>query len=62
MGYFYEEMLNEVNYNKVKPNLRFLIHIFVVMWIAFIILMLPVFIIAFCISWTINKILYKKDE
>lgn len=62
MGYFYEEMLNEVNYNKVKPNLRFLIHIFVVMWIAFIILMLPVFIIAFCISWIVKKILYKKDE
>jgi hypothetical protein len=66
--YFYEELLNELNYDRVKPNLRFLIHIFVIIWIMVMIVMLPVLIITFvvelCISWLcklVKKILYVKD-
>jgi hypothetical protein len=66
--YFYEELLNELNYDRVKPNLRFLIHIFVIIWIMVMIVMLPVliitFVVDFCISWLgklVKKILYVKD-
>lgn len=67
MRYFYEDFLNDLNYDRVKPNLRFLIHIFVIIWIMVIIILLPVYIITFvvefCISWLgklVKKILYVK--